>query len=301
MTSTLVIDRRPEPAMPSGCGSGCGCASTPKPAAPLPDGGKVSVNGVEIGAEAIAREIQHHPASDGAAAWRAAAQALVVRELMLQAARAAGLEASPERDDAGRLELAEEALIRAVLDRAPEPQRPGDAECRRYYEANLRRFRMPDLFEASHILIEPASEDAAGWRQAEETARTLAAELGDDPDDFAAAAQAFSACPTARQNGSLGQLRRGELVPEVQAALEDLAEGATGREPVRSRFGWHVLRHQRRIPGKTLSFEMVAAKIAEMLEARAWTMSAAAFVLHLAQEADIEGVALDPDVLSSMP
>lgn len=301
MSATLVIDRRPDPTMPTGCGSGCGCASASKPPVPPPSDGTVSVNGVEIAAEAIAREIQHHPAGDGATAWRAAAQALVVRELLLQAARTAGFSPSPERDEAGRWELAEEALIRAALDLAPEPQRAGEAECRRYYEANVHRFRMPDLFEASHMLFEPTSDDAAGWQEAEREARVLAAELGDDPGDFAEAARAFSACPTARQDGSLGQLRRGELVPEIQAALESLAEGTTGRVPIRSRFGWHVLRLQRRIPGKTLSFEMVAGKIAEMLDARAWTMSAAAFVLHLAKDATIEGVVLDADVLSSLP
>lgn len=302
MSTTLVIDRRPDPAMPSGCGSGCGCASASKSPIPPPsDGGRVSVNGVEIEAEAIAREIQHHPAGDGATAWKAAAQALVVRELMLQAARAAGLEPRPERDEAGRVELVEEALVRAALDLAPAPQKAGEAECRRYYEANRHRFRMPDLFEASHILFEPASDDAAGWRQAERDARTLAAELGDDPGDFAEAARAFSACPTARQDGSLGQVRRGELVPEIQVALEDLADGTTGRVPVRSRFGWHVLRHQRTIPGKTLAFEIVAAKIAEMLDARAWTMGAATFVLQLAKDAEIEGIVLDADVLSNLP
>lgn len=301
MSATLIIDRRPDPAMPTGCGSGCGCASASKPPVPPPSDGPVSVNGVAIAAEAIAREIQHHPAGDGAAAWRAAAQALVVRELLLQAGRAAGFASRPERDEAGRWELAEEALIRAALDLAPEPQRAGAAECRRYYEANLHRFRMPDLFEASHILFEPASDDAAGWQQAEREARALAAELGDDPGDFAEAARGFSACPTARQDGSLGQLRRGELVPEIQAALEALTEGTTGRVPVRSRFGWHVLRHQRRIPGKILSFEMVADKIAEMLDARAWTMSAAGFVLHLAEDATIEGIALDAESLSRLP
>ncbi|UHC16276.1 peptidyl-prolyl cis-trans isomerase [Methylobacterium currus] len=154
---------------------------------------------------------------------------------------------------------------------------------------------MPDLVEASHILFEPASDDAAGWGQAEREAQAIAAELGDDPGDFAAAARAFSACPTARQDGSPGQVRRGELVAEVRAALEGLAEGTTGRVPVRSRFGWHVLRHQRTIPGKTLPFEMVADKIAEMLDARAWTMGAAAFVLQLAKDAEIEGVVLEAD------
>ncbi|MFL1873714.1 peptidylprolyl isomerase [Hansschlegelia beijingensis] len=301
MSATVVIDRRSEPVMPSSCGSGCGCASASKPVVQPPPEGKVSVNGVEIEAEAIAREIQNHPAEDGATAWRSAAQALVLRELMLQAARGAGLDPSPERDHAGRVETEEEALIRAILDLAPEPQKAGEAECRRYYDANPHRFRMPTLIEASHILLEPGSGDPEGWEKAEREARALAAELGDDPADFAAAARAFSACPTSRQDGSLGQVRPGELVAEIQSVLERLPEQTTSRVPVRSRFGWHVLRHHRSIPGKTLPYEMAAGKIAEMLDARAWMMSVAAYVLQLAREAEIEGVVLDPDSMAVAP
>ena len=293
MSTTLVIDRRADAAIPSACGSGCGCASAAKPRPEPPSGGKVSVNGVEIDAEAIAREIQHHPAEDGPTAWKAAAQALVVRELMLQEAQSAGLAASPERDEVGRSETAEEAMIRSLLDQALEPPKAGEPECRRYYEANLHRFRTADLIEASHILFEPASDDADGWREAEAKARALAEEIGDDPAIFAEAAREFSSCPTAQQDGSLGQVRRGDLVAEIQRAIESLPEGTTSRVPVRSRFGWHVLRHQRTLPGKVLPFEMVAGKIADMLEARAWTMSTAAYVLKLAQSARIEGVLLE--------
>ncbi len=293
MSTTLIIDHRADTQIPSSCGSGCGCASAAKPQAPIPPHGRVSVNGVEIDAGAIAREIQHHAAPDGDTAWKAAAQALVVRELMLQAAHSAGLAARPERDEAGRAETAEEAMIRTLLDQALDPPKAGEPECRRYYDANLHRFRTADLIEASHILFEPASDDAEGWREAEAKARAIAEEIGDDPTVFAAAAREFSSCPTAQQDGSLGQVRRGDLVAEIQRALEALPESTTSRIPIRSRFGWHVLRHQRTITGRVLPFEMVAGKIADMLEARAWTMNTAAYILRLAEGAKIEGVALE--------
>src|SRR3546814_13969312 len=87
---------------------------------------------------------------------------------------------------------------------------------------------------------------------AEIQARSIAAEVGDRAESFAEAARAFSSCASAQQDGSLGQIRRGELVPQVQASLGALAEGTTGRDPTRSRFGWHVLRLQPRLPGHTL-------------------------------------------------
>ena len=292
MSVSLSIDHRPEPKMPSACGSGCGCASAKPAPAPMPSHGRVSVNEIEIGADAIAREIQNHPSGDPDAAWQAAARALVIRELILQAARDSRIEVEAERDGLGRVETSEEAMVRGMLDAALEPPRAEAAECMRYYEANPHRFRTPDLFEASHILFEPGSDDAEGWNSAGEEARAIAREIGDDPGDFAVAAREFSACPTSKQDGSLGQVRRGELVAEVHAALEKLAEGQTSREPVRSRFGWHVLRLQRIIPGRQLPYDVVAAKIADMLEARAWMMSATAYMLKLAGDARIEGVVI---------
>lgn len=285
--------RRPPPAMPGACASG-GCGGGPEPAIPPPPSfGEVRVNGVEITPEAIAEEIQHHPAPDAETAWVEAARALAVRELLLQEARRLGIEAEPETDEAGRVEEAGDALVRALLEAEVRPEAPGEAECRRYYEAQKNRFRTPDLFEAAHILIEPEVGGEQAWAAAEAQARRIAESVGDDAKAFAEAAREFSKCPSAQQDGSLGQIRRGELAAPVQAGIEALAEGTTGREPVRSRFGWHLLRLQRRIAGRTLPFEIVRTRIADMLEARSWSLAAARYVTDLAARSQVEGVRID--------
>lgn len=285
--------QRPAPRMMSACETG-GCGSGPEPLLPPPPSfGEVRVNGVEIAPEAIAHEIQHHPAPDAETAWVAAARALAVRELLLQEAHRLGVEAEPERDDAGRFEASDDALVRSLLDHAVAAAEPSDEECRRFYAARLERFRTPDLFEAAHILIEPESGDPEGWAAAEQRAIALALDVGDDATAFAAAARACSACASARQDGSLGQLRRGELVESIQAGLEALEDGETAREPVRSRFGWHVLRLHRRLPGRTIPFEMVRDRIAETLEARSWAVESARYVAGLAERGEVEGVVID--------
>lgn len=285
--------QRPAPAMPSACESH-GCAGGPEPAIPPPPSfGEVRVNGVEITPEAIAQEIQHHPAPDAETAWIEAARALAVRELLLQEARRLGIEAEPEQDEAGRIEAEDDALVRALLEEEVEPALAGEEECRRFYAANGDRLRTPDLFEASHILIEPEEEDEAAWAAAEARAREIAEKVGDDAAAFAAAARAFSACASARQDGSLGQIRRGELVPSVQAGIEALADGTATRNPVRSRFGWHILRLQRRIEGRAIPFEMARDKIADMLEARSWSVEAARYVAALAARGQVEGVRIE--------
>lgn len=286
---------RPRPMMPSACESG-GCGGPEPMLPPPPSFGDVRVNGVEIAPEAIAQEIQHHPAPDAETAWVEAARALAVRELLLQEAHRLGISAQAEPDEAGRIEDEDDALIRILLEREFAAAQAGEEECRRYYDANQSRFRTPDLFEAAHILIEPEGDDDSAWAAAEARARAIAIEVGDSAEAFAAAARAFSGCASAQQDGSLGQIRRGELVPQVQAGLEALEEGATGREPIRSRFGWHVLRLQRRIPGRSLPFDMVAPKIRDMLEARSWSMAATRYIAGLAAAGEVEGVLIAPEV-----
>lgn len=285
------------PAMPSACESG-GCGGSEPMIPPPPSFGEVRVNGVEIPPEAIAEEIQHHPAPDAETAWIEAARALAVRELLMQEAARKGLSPSPEYDDKGRAEADEDAIVRLLIEREVELAVAGPDECRRYYEANKERFQTPELFESSHILIEPEGNDDAAWKAAEARARSIAEEVGDSAERFAAAARALSGCASALQDGSLGQIRRGELVGEVQAGIEALSEGSTGREPVRSRFGWHILRLHRRIPGRTIPFEVVAPKIRDMLEARSWSVSAARYVASLAAKGNVEGVQITAEAAS---
>lgn len=280
-------------AMPSACQShGCGGAEEQRP--PLSAFAEVWIDGVEITAEQIAEEMPHHPSPDGESAWRAAAQALVVRHLLLREASRRGCAPVRETDEAGKPLVDDEALIRSLLDDVAGTAVPSEEECRRTYDAQAFRFRTPTLYEASHILIEPegAGDDDA-WAAAEQQARTIIAEVGDERATFAEAAREFSGCPSAQQEGSLGQLRRGDLVAEVQTHIERTPVGTVNREPVRSRHGWHVIRLDRIIEGRTLPFEVVKPKIADLLEARAWTVAAMRLVQELADEAEIEGIALD--------
>lgn len=288
--------QRPAAKMMSSCEAG-GCGGGPEPMIPPPPSfGEVRVNGVEITPEAIAEEIQHHPAPDAERAWIEAARALAVRELLLQEARRIGIVAEPLADEADRTETEDDAIVRSLLEAEVCPSAPGEAECRRFYDANFERFRTPDLFEAAHILIEPEGQEETAWDVALERARAIVADIGDDAAAFAAAARSHSACASAQQDGSLGQIRRGELVSEVQGGLEELADGTTGREPVRSRFGWHILRLHRRIPGRTLPFDMARERIADMLEARSWSVEAARYVARLAASNRIDGIRIEGSV-----
>ncbi len=291
MVHRIEIDHRaakgrPAPIMPDACRSG-GCGgSAAEPPPPL-DVAPVRVAGVEIPPEAIAREMQNHPASDPQSAWAEAARALIVRDLLLEEARRLGLAAeAAEREG----EPEDDALIRVLLEARIEAAPVAADEEQRFYDANAHRFRTPDLFEVSHVLIEPDGDADAASAEAEATVRALIEEVGDDPAAFAEAARSLSSCPSSKQDGSLGQVRLREIAPSLAVVVESLRDGETCREPVRSRFGWHAVRLHRRIAGRILPFEAVRERIADMLEARSWSRAASDYVAELVARARIEGV-----------
>jgi peptidyl-prolyl cis-trans isomerase C len=252
----------------------------------------VVFDGVEIPESLLAQEVQNHPGASAAEARAAAGHALAIRALLLHRARELDLQPVPERDAQGREETADEALVRAVLDLEVETAQPTRQECLRVYDANASRFHTPALFEAAHILIESADASPQAEAEAQARARFAAEAVRSGGRAFAELAREVSDCPSGAVGGSLGQLQPGDLVPEVEDVLEALAPGEVAVEPVRSRFGWHVLKLERRIEGRALPFEQVEDRIRLNLEARAWSAAATRYVADLAAEARRQGVAL---------
>ena len=252
----------------------------------------VSVNGRTIPLSAITREIQYHPAASPSESWRKAAEALVLRELLLQAARGQGLVTEPGIDDRGRHETEEEALIRALVDQEVRTPTPSEGELRHYYDANRTKFRAAEIIEARHILVAARADDEAAFASAKEKADTLAAELAADPNRFADLARAHSDCASSGEGGFLGQLTAEETTPEFADAIAKLGEGEMTAHPVETRYGFHLIRLERRIPAKQLPFESVSARIAAYLSERTWRVATAQFLARLVSRAEITGVSI---------
>jgi peptidyl-prolyl cis-trans isomerase C len=99
-------------------------------------------------------------------------------------------------------------------------------------------------------------------------------------------------CPSASSGGSLGQLTEGDTTPEFEQALLRLAPGETTAAPVETRYGFHIIRLDRVIPGRELPFALVRERIAEYLTERARRVGAAQYLARLASLARITGVEL---------
>lgn len=252
----------------------------------------VLVNGVTIPHDIISRETQNHPGPTPIAAWTAAARALAVRELLLQEARRCGLQPEPIADTEGRRETDEEALVRSLVETHVATPSPDEASCRRYYEHNRARFRSADIYEASHILIAARHDQPDAFIAAHERAAALQSRLLEIPALFGELAVAHSGCPSAASGGNLGQLTAGATTPEFEKAMLTLKPGEMSGTPVETRYGFHIIRLDRHIPGRELPFEAVHETIAEYLVERSRRLAIAQYVARLASRAQISGVDL---------
>jgi peptidyl-prolyl cis-trans isomerase C len=258
----------------------------------LPRPKPISVNDVVIPRHAISREAQNHPAAKPIDAWMAAARALVVRELLLQEAHLLAIEPNAITDEDGRRETDEEALVRQLVERDVRTPEPDEATCLRVYEQNRQRFRSADLFCVRHILIAASPADAEARAGARRLAEAIIADVAANPAAFSAHAEAASACLSRCVGGMLGQISRGQTVPEFEAALATAPIGSVCRVPVESRYGLHVVFVDQRIEGEALPFSVVRPRIAEWLASKAHNAAIHQYIAMLAAKANIKGIEL---------
>lgn len=253
----------------------------------------VRVNGEEISRAMITREIQNHPAESPMAAHDAAARALVVRELLLQEARRRQLAGKQMEIGEGQRETPEDALIRELLDEALDLPSPGERECQRFYEQNLKRFESPPIWEPAHILLGASNDDSEARVRARERAVQIIEVAQAHPDRFEGLAKTHSDCPSRDQGGNLGQVTPGQTTAAFEEALRRMSPGSISHEPVETPYGFHVIRLDRHIEGQRLPFEAVRDKIADYLADAVFRRAVHQFVSILAGKATIEGVEIE--------
>lgn len=239
----------------------------------------IRVNGKEITDQAVEAEIPNH--SSAARPMDEAIRFLAIRQIILDAAQQEGIDTSdPERATAELLQ----SRVQVGL--------PSEDECRRHYEGNLSRFTVGELVEVSHILFQVTS--SVDLELLRRKAGDVLEQLRVNPESFGALAAQYSNCPSSQVGGSLGQLSRGDTVPEFERAIfGEHAPGLMGRV-IETRFGLHIIRIDRCIPGRVLPFEAVEPQIARALGDALADRAARDFVSRLVASADLDGLVLEP-------
>lgn len=210
--------------------------------------------------------------------------AAAARELLRQRALATGLLAQ------GAGEAGVDEAIERLLDREVRVPEPTEAECRRFYDAHPALFTSGELAAARHILFQvtPGTPVYALRAKAELTLN----ELLKAPGRFEALARECSNCPSGQHGGNLGQLQRGEMVPEFEQVLFGGTWTGIHGQLVKTRFGFHILAVDRRAPGRQAPFESVRQRVAERLRASVVERALAQYVRVLAGQAEVRGVEL---------
>ena len=88
--------------------------------------------------------------------------------------------------------------------------------------------------------------------------------MAKDGKDFAELAVQFSEGPTAKNGGSLGAFRKEAMVKPFSDKAFAMQAGEIS-EPVRTRFGWHIIKVEKVNEAKTLSLEDARKKITDKL------------------------------------
>lgn len=128
-----------------------------------------------------------------------------------------------------------------------------DEEVKAYYDTNRQQFKKGATVSAKHILTD-----------AEDKCQTILDSILHGEKTFEDAAKEFSTCPSGARGGDLGQFGRGQMVKE----FEDVAFAAEIGEvkgPVKTQFGYHLIKVENKNEESVASFEEVKETIRRSL------------------------------------
>jgi peptidyl-prolyl cis-trans isomerase C len=201
---------------------------------------------------------------------------MIASRAIIAAARAEGLHESPEVR--ARVRAAEEEALQETLIRRELAPLLTDEALRARYQRDVADAPREEEVSARHILVPTEAE-----------ARAIAIEARRPGVDFAELARTRSTGPGAREGGDLGFFRRGDMIAEFATAAFALQPGQITETPVRTQFGWHVIKVEARRAVEPPSFEQARAEI----RARVFEESVGRIVERYRSAANVERFNLD--------
>ena len=205
---------------------------------------------------------------------------LIERQLLAQAAEKAKISSTEEYKKRAGFYRAK-ALRDAYFKTKIEPL-VTDKEAKARYEKETANIKPQDEVRARHILV-----------KTEDEAKAVAAELKKGAK-FEEVAKAKSAGPSAPRGGDLGYFTKDKMVPEFAKVAFDMKKGQVSA-PVKTEFGWHIIKVEDRRKQTIQSFDAIKTRIRNVL----LRQKVAELALTLRKKAKIEYV--DPDAKPPAP
>jgi peptidyl-prolyl cis-trans isomerase C len=166
---------------------------------------------------------------------------LITQKALVAAARTQKLQDQPEVQ--ARIRRAEEQELQQALLRQELAPRLTDEALRARYARDVAGKAGEEEVHARHILV-----------ASEADAKKVEAEVRKPGADFAAIARTRSTGPGSDQGGDLGFFKKADMVPEFAEAAFAMKPGEIS-QPVRSPFGWHVIKVEERRTAEAPSFD----------------------------------------------
>ena len=211
---------------------------------------------------------------------------LIKRELIYQNAKKMRL--NKDKDYVAKVEeFKKMTLLSLIINKEVEQKaRVDDAEIKAFFDENKDKFTVGTQVRASHILVETEKE-----------AKDILERIGKG-ESFAALAKSLSKDKgSAEKGGDLGYFGRGKMVPEFEKAALALKPGEIS-DPVRTRFGYHIIKLTDIKKGKPADFEQTKESIRKQLIMQKKKELFDAYVEKLKTESNITK---DEDVVAAIP
>lgn len=163
-----------------------------------------------------------------------------------------------------------------------------DADARKFYDANTEEFKNPEQVKASHILFLVNKDDSGDVAKQKEAAAKKAAARAKKGEDFNKLAKELSEEPGAKESGGdLGFFAKDRMVPEFAEAAFSQKPG-TVSDPVKTQFGWHVIKVTEKKPAGTVPYDEVKEQITAYLKNNKQREAVQAILKNLKDSAQID-------------
>ena len=183
-----------------------------------------------------------------------------------------------------RREILAQLRYNRLLEEESSCEIPTEKEAREYYENRPDLFTSEEMVSASHILKKASSEKE--FKVAEEQIQAIRQRLLGG-EDFVKCVQQES--DDGGNDGNLGSFGKGRMVPEFEKVAFSLEPDQLS-EPVKTQFGWHLVKlHEKQEP-KITPFDELKEKIIEYLHERKKDKVFDSFLDDLKAKATIEEV-----------
>jgi peptidyl-prolyl cis-trans isomerase C len=143
-----------------------------------------------------------------------------------------------------------------------------DADIKKFYDENKKEFEHPEMVRASHILIRvPEDADEKVVAEKKKAADAALARVTSKKEDFTTVAKEVSEEPGAKESGGdLNFFPKDRMVPEFANAAFAMKKGDISKEPIRTKFGWHVINVTDRKDSGTMPYDEVKGQVGSYLE-----------------------------------